>query len=489
MRPARAIALAAAVELAACTVGPDYHRPEIKSPASYAEAQSTGRTAVDSTPAELSAWWTVFHDPTLDELTRRALAGNPDLQTAASRVREAREQTKIAAAAGLPSVSAEGSAVTLNSDRSSGAPSSAGGAAAGAGRGGLGFLPSHTNLYSAGFDATWEIDLFGGVRRSVEAAKATEEATEWARRDAQVSLLAEVANDYMTLRALQARIAIGQRELDRQRGEFELIHARRQNGFVTNLDVNQQTVQVETAAAAIPQLSAQAKVQIHALGVLVGEPPEALTAMLEPTSALPPPPPSLPVGLPSDLLLRRPDIREAERRLASANAQIGVEVANLYPKLDLIGLAAFASPTVAELFSKKSLSSIALGSVRENLFNGGRTRAQIRVAEEQHAQALQAYRSAVLTGFKDVEDALARFKADDARRASLARSVAAAQNSLVIAQDQYRVGLVSFINVLQSENALLNSQDQLTQSDAQVVSDLVSLYKALGGGWSMEASP
>jgi NodT family efflux transporter outer membrane factor (OMF) lipoprotein len=492
MSPARPIPwLAGALALAACTVGPNYHQPDMPAPAAFTEATG-GRPVADASPAVLSAWWTVFQDPILDDLVRRALADNPDLQTAASRVREAREQTRVAAAEEFPTVNASANAVTLNSDRKSRKPTAgaAGAGAAAAGSSSLGIpIPGHLNLYSAGFDATWEVDLFGGVRRSVEAAKANTEAAEWARRDARVSLLAEVANDYLTLRALQARVALGQRELERQRGQFDLIKARRQNGFVTNLDVNQQTVQVETAAAQIPQLEAQAKVEIHALGVLIGQPPETLGETLRPTaSPLPPAPPTLPVGLPSELLRRRPDIRQAERKLAAASAQIGVQEANLYPKLNLIGLASFAGMSVDTLFSRDNLSSVGVGMLSEPVFNAGRTRAQIRVAKEEDAQALLAYRTSVLGAFRDVEDALARFKADDVRRGSLANSVTASQNSLTIAQDQYRVGLVSFLNVLQAENAVLSSQDQLTQADAQTLSDLVSLYKALGGGWSPQAS-
>jgi multidrug efflux system outer membrane protein len=484
LRPNTAASLlaSAAVGLAttACTVGPNYHAPTMAAPPAFAEAASTARTNVVAASADLSSWWSVFNDPILNDLIRRALADNPDLQTAASRVREARQQERIAFAAELPSLNANGNAVTFNSDRkSSGA---AGGAAAG-GVAGLP-IPSHLDLYSAGFDATWEVDLFGGTRRSVEAAKANVDAAEWARRDGQVSLLAEVVNDYLTLRTLQARIAIGQAELQRQKDLFGLIRDRRLSGFVTNLDVNQQSVQVATAAAQIPQLDAQARAQVHALGVLIGQVPETLTGALQPTAApLPPPPPTLPVGLPSDLLRRRPDIREAERRLASANAQVGAQEANLYPKLNLIGLASFASPTVDNLFSSRNLSSAAVGMVSVPVFNGGKIRASIAAAKEEKTQALIAYRSTVLGAFRDVEDALARYTAEETRRTSLAQSVAAAENSLVIAKDQYRAGLVTFINVLQAENSLLNSRDQLTQSDAQVLSDLVSIYKALGGGY------
>jgi NodT family efflux transporter outer membrane factor (OMF) lipoprotein len=296
-----------------------------------------------------------------------------------------------------------------------------------------------------------------------------------------------VANAYLTLRALQARIAIGQDELQRQKDQFALIRARREHGFVTGLDVNQQSVQVATAAAQIPQLQAAANAQIHALGVLLGEAPESLVKDLASTAVvLPPLPPTLPTGLPSQLLERRPDLREAERRLAAANAQIGVQTANLYPKLNLIGLPAFASPRIEDVLSTQNFSTLPVGMLSTPIFEGGRTRAAIAAAKEEHAQALLAYRGAVLGAFRDVEDALARFKAEDSRRANLAQSLAAAQNSLKIAQDQYAAGIVTYINVVQAQNAVLNSRDQLVQSDAQALSDLVAVYKALGGGWSSQ---
>jgi multidrug efflux system outer membrane protein len=474
----------AALTLPACTVGPDYHRPDMPAPAAYSEAASTPRTTVLNAEPDLSAWWEGFNDPVLSDLIRRGLADNPDLQAAASRVREARQQEHITAAAELPTLNASGNAVAFNSNRKPPAASAQGGAASGSGAGGL-TIPSHLNLYSAGFDATWEVDLFGGTRRSIEAAKANIDASLWSRRDGQVSLAAEIANDYLTLRGLQARIALGEAELQRQKDLFGLIRARRQAGFVTDLDVNQQSTQVATAAAQIPQLDAQARVQIHALGVLVGQAPETLTDTLRPaTTPLPPPPLSLPVGLPSDLLRRRPDIRVAERRLAAANANIGVQEANLFPKLNLIGLGSFAGASLDGLFSSDNLSSVGVGMLTQPIFNAGKTRASIRAAKEETVQARLAYRTAVIGAFRDVEDALARYTAEDTRRTSLAQAVTAARSSLTIAQDEYRVGLVNFASVLQAQNALLNSEDQLTQSDAQVLSDLVSVYKALGGGWS-----
>jgi NodT family efflux transporter outer membrane factor (OMF) lipoprotein len=465
----------AAVTLAGCTVGPAYHAPKMPMPPAWSEAKASEGALAGATPADMTAWWTQLNDPVLNGLIRRALADNPDLQAAASRVREARDQARIAGAAELPTANASASALTYNSDRRGATGQS-------------GFsLPTHTNLYSVGFDATWEVDLFGGGRRAIEAAKADTAAAVWARRDGQVSLIAEVANDYLTLRALQVRIAIGQAELKRQQDLFGLIGDRRKSGFVTDLDVDQQSVQVETAAAQLPQLGAQARAQTHALAVLIGQPPGALDQELSATGApLPPPPPPLPLGLPSDLLQRRPDVREAERRLAAANARVGVQVANFYPKLDLIGLANVAGMSPDSLFSQRNLSSIGLGMLTQPIFDGGKAGAGVRSAKEDRTQALLSYRTTVLGAFRDVEDALARYHAELARRDSLARSVTASQNSLKIAEDQYRTGFVTFINVLQAENAVLNSRDQLVQSDALVLSDLVSLYKSLGGGWSQD---
>lgn len=468
-RTSRWIGLVGALATAACTVGPDYRKPAVATPPAYVEVAG----AITPQDADLSQWWRQFADPTLENLIRRALASNLDLQTAASRVREARGQEIIAGAKALPSLSAIGSAVTYNSNKpGSGAEASP--------------LPGHLNLYYAGFDASWEIDLFGGVRRSVEEARATTQANVWASRDAEVSLTAEVANDYLTLRALQARIAVGEAELARQRDLFSLIGARRTAGFVTNLDVNQQSTAVATAAAQIPQLQAQAKAQMHAIAVLLAEPPETVEQELNDNAgALPAAPPALPVGLPSELLQRRPDIREAERKLAASNAEIGVQTAMLYPKIDLIGLAGFGAMTPASLFSWQNLSSVGLASISQPIFEGGKIRASIRVAKERNQQANFAYRSTVLGAFKDVEDSLARYRAEEARRASLAQAVQAAKGSLAIAEDQYRTGFVTFINVLQAENGLLNAEDQLTQADAASATDIVAIYKALGGGWSV----
>jgi outer membrane protein, multidrug efflux system len=466
--------LALAATLPGCTVGPSYHRVAVETPPAYSELVANADSGAAAADADLGTWWQRFNDPQLTDLIRRALAGNPDLQAAVSRVRAARLQVVEARSAEYPSLSADADAITFNKKSAAPAADSSDFA-----------LPSHLNLFAAALDASWEIDLFGGTRRSVEAAKANSEAALWARRDGQVTLVAEVANDYLTLRMLQTRIAIGNAELARQKSLYELIAARRQTGFVTRLDVNQQGTLVETAAAQIPQLEQQDKIEAHAIAVLLGELPETLAKELNATPAsIPPEPPGLPPGLPSELLQRRPDLREAERRLAAANAQIGVAQAARFPKLNLIGLATVASTSAGDLFSSKNFATAGVGMASAPLLDAGKLRAQVDVAKEEEQQASLAYRAVVLGAFRDVEDALARYNAEATRRQALARSLDAAQNSLSIAKDQYQTGFVTFINVLQAENALSNAQDQLTQSDAQVLTDLVALYKALGGGWS-----
>jgi NodT family efflux transporter outer membrane factor (OMF) lipoprotein len=456
--------LGAVAALGGCTVGPAYQRPQVATPSAYAEAAVQTPSASD---ASLARWWDRFNDPTLASLIDHALANNLDLQAAASRVREARLQEVSTRAGEYPNVNAIANAASVQSNR-----------------GGGSLIPSDLNLFAVGFDATWEVDLFGGTRRALEAAKADTQAATWARRDGEVSLTAEVANDYLTLRALQARIALGQSEIQRQQSMFGLIYARRQAGFVTQLDVNRQTGEVESASAQIPALQADATAEIHALGVLLGETPEALEKSLAVAAPIPPAPPSLPAGLPSELLRRRPDLREAERRVAANNARVGAQIANLYPRLNLIGFGAFAGTALQSLFSSSNLIGAAVGMAAQPVFDAGRRHAAVDIAREQTTQSVLAYRTTVLGALRDVEDALSRYNSEQTRNAALARALDAAKNSQSIAQDEYKTGFVTFIDVLQAQTALLEVQDQLTQSDALVLTDLVALYKALGGGWS-----
>ena len=479
-------AISASLALSACTVGSNYHQPSLPTPPAFARTAPTPLPTAPPVIGDLSSWWESFNDPMLTWLVRRALAANLDVETAASRVREARTQIITARASELPSLSASGNTIDFNDNHKSSSATSAAGASAAGAESGLGLaIPSTLHLYSAGFDATWEVDIFGGGRRRIEQAKDTQLAMVWALRDVQVSLAAEVASDYLTLRLTQARIAVGEAELQRQKDIASVVAARRKTGFVTNLDVNQQNVQVETAAAQIPQLQAQAETEIHAIAVLLGQTPESLSQELRaPADPLPPEPPALPAGLPSQLVERRPDVREAERQLAAANANIGVQTANLFPKVNLIGLASFASTSLSGLFNSDNFATVGVGMISQPVFDAGKTHAAIKAAKEERQQALFAYQKAGLGALQNVEDALSKYAADAARREALRGALASSDNSLTLAQDQYKVGLAAFVNVIQSENAQLNARDQYVQADGQVLSDLVALYKALGGGWS-----
>jgi outer membrane protein, multidrug efflux system len=469
--------------LAGCTVGPDYRKPDIATPDSFA-GENAPLSVAAASQADMTRWWTLFHDPELESLIARALDANLDLQAAASRVREARQQEIIANAAGEPSLSASGNALDLHSGRNflsqltggqSSGSSSSGSAPASGG--------TNTTLYALGFDATWEIDVFGGVRRSVEAAKAGSEAAHWQMRDGEVTLTAEIATDYIGLRAAQARMAILQGELKSQNATLDLVAARAKGGFVTQLDVNQQFALQASTEAQIPALEAQVATSEHAIAVLMAVQPNALAAELDNPAPLPDIPASLPVGLPSDLLRRRPDVREAERKLAQATAQQGVAIAALYPKFNLLGALNLASNSLGSLFNTTSLNEAGVAMISWPIFKGGQNRANIRAKDEEEKQAYFAYQKAVLQAVQDAEDALVRYAAEQRRFVALERAFNRDRSSTAIATQQYQAGLTNYVNVLTAESNELQADDQRAQSKQAMAADIASLYKALGGGW------
>lgn len=435
-----------------------------------------------ATEADLRRWWTQLRDPQLDALEQRALASNLTLQITRLRVREAREQELIARSAYYPSVALSGNAAHLYF-RSNPFAGLGGGQSNNEQTG-----STTANLYALGFDASWETDLFGGTRRNVEAARATRQAADWQLADAQVTLTAELANAYLLLRSIQARLAILQESIGRQQEELTITAARARFGFVTELDVNQQRTQLAATQAQLPSLEAQEAAAVHALSVLLGEEPEQLLEELSRRAPLPTVPATLPVGIPADLLRRRPDVRQAERELAAANAQIGVAVANLFPKLNLLALPTLAATTPGDLFSTKGLSTISAAAITWPLFEGEQLRATVRIRKEQRQEAYLSYQQTVLVALQDAEDALSRYAAEQRRLQSLRESEKAARAALHIAEEQYRAGLVPFINVLNAQAALLSAQDQVAQSEQALAQNLVSVYKALGGGWSPETT-
>src|SRR6185312_14681725 len=353
----------------------------------------------------------------------------------------------------------------------------------GSGGAGIGLPGTDFTTYTVGFDATWELDLFGQTRRSVEAARGRAAAQVWSLHDTEVSVVSEVANDYLNLRALQRQIDVAVREEARQRRLLALVEAKRASGFATRLEVSQQQNQLATASAQRPTLEAEARGQIHALGVLLGQPPEALSAELTPVAAPPEAPPAVPVGLPSELLRRRPDVREAERNLAAATADVGVAVGDLYPQINLTGSADLISESLKSLVSANSIQTSATAMIVQHIFDGGKIRANIGAKKEARIQAYLAYQKTVLTALKDVEDALSRYGAEQRRNDQMRAAVRSAAVALDMAEARYQSGLADFINVLQTEAALYSAESQLAQSDGLLDQDLVSLEKALGGGW------
>jgi len=450
-------------------------------------------------------WWRSFADPTLDGLIERAGRGNLDLQEAVLRIVEARTQEQSAAAQGLPNVRASGSyqreqlgakgflesAGVYNKVDQLGAPNSpintiapgAGAAVENGANNVLNELTSPINLWQVGFDASWELDLFGRVRRSVEAAHAQTEAALESRNDALVSLEAEVAQTYMQLRGAQALRQITQSLVDQQDEIVRLTQSQAKVGLASELDVKSAAAQLAQTQAQLPQYDQQIEQALNGLSYLLGEPPGSLATELSAPAAVPPVPPAVPVGLPSTLARRRPDIRRAE-----ATADVGVAVAQFYPDISLTGQVGTRATNASGLTHWSSLFYSFGPSISLPIFEGGSLVANLHLSQAQQQQAALEYRKTVLMALRDVDNALAVYRTDQARRAALGDSVAALQASFELARDSYRKGLVTFINVLDAERQLSDAQQQYTQGTTQVSTDLVALYKALGGGWQAGAA-
>lgn len=491
MRHRLGIAGLAATLLAGCSVGPNYHRPDLPVPPQFAEPAVATGAGVD--PA---TWWTLFNDPVLTTLVERALRDSPDMAIAASRVREARLSEVIARSGGLPQVNASANASHIEFSKNAGLSSltqlfsgASGGAAGGTGSSSGIALPGNgITTYSVGFDASWEIDIFGGVRRSVEAARARTEAATWTRRDAAVTLAAEVAQTYFALRLDQLQAAVVQGEISRQQRALQIAGHIASVGLVPGVDVTRQRAQLTSTQARLEPITADIRVRIHALATLLGTPPEGLDGQLtQPAATLSQPIPAIPVGLPSDLLRRRPDVRAAERNLAAATADIGVAVADLYPRFSLTGMAQLISTALGNLFTTNSLQTVASGAGTFPVLDWGRRRATVGMRREEGEQAYQRYRNTVLTALRDVEDPLAQIDAERRRNAALVRALADAQASAHAIEAQYGAGFIAQDSVLNAQTQVLTAREQLAQSDAQLRVMTAALFKAVGGGWQADS--
>ena len=467
-----------------CMVGPDYVRPDTAAPSSFGElapaAPPEGRSdaIAEGIP---TAWWTTFDDQLLTSLIARTVQSNLTLQQAEARVREARALRQISAADLWPQVGASGSYTRERTSKNGLSSSSQV-----AGR--------WFNLFQAGFDANWELDIFGGNRRAVEAADASLQAAEESRNSVLVSLMAEVGLDYVTYRSLQQRIDLATQNLAAQQGTLDLTRRLFDTGLAPELDLQRAAAQVATTAATIPPLQQQAAQVMHALSVLIAQPPMALHDELAAVGPIPKPPAQVSVGLPSELLLRRPDVAQSERQLAAQTAEIGVATRDLFPRFFISGVADLQSLHSSEFFDWQSRLLSFGPSVSWPIFEGGRIRANIALQTAAQQELLAAYSAVVLQAFQDVEDALVGFSHEQATRAQLEDAVRANERAADLARRAYGQGLTDFLTVLVAEQSLLTSQDSLAQSERDVALELVALYKAVGGGWegvatTSQASP
>src|SRR5437667_2892738 len=467
--------------LAGCAVGPNYKRPLVPVPEQWTVAPARGT----STQAlETDEWWSSFRDPELNSLVERAADRNLDLKLALERVQEARAARGIARSGYFPSVDAGVSATRLRGGVSQGviraAPSSADPDA----RPSL-ISPFETNSFQGNLSASWEIDVFGGIRRGVEAAAADAAAAEENRRDVLVILLGDVGRVYAQLRGLQRRLEIANKNIKTQKDTLDLTAARAQAGLATELDVSRAAAQLESTKAVVPTLLGGIDVSIQRLSVLLGEEPGALRTELEKVSPIPSAGPKVDVGLPSDLLKRRPDIRRSEAQLAAATARIGEAKADLFPRFVLTGTAGRQATQLHDLTLRAGNFFSAGPGISLPLFTGGRIRSNIAVQTSRQREALIGYQSTVLNALEEVENALVSYSQEQERRDRLNEAVSHSQLAVDLATEQYKAGLVDFLSVLDAQRDLYANEDQLVQSQTSVTTNLVGLYRALGGGWNL----
>lgn len=434
-----------------------------------------GRGAVPA--AVLEKWWKLFDDPLLDSLMGRLVSRNLDLRIASARLMQARAQAGVASSAFLPEGSLTGEYRRIRRDEAA----VLGAAAAGAkGR--------EQNFWLAGFDAAWEIDIFGGIRRQVEAADADLAASGEGLRDALISLRGELARNYFELRGLQLRIEIAWQEVGIRRDNVEITRERAQAGLASELDYARASGELASAEARIPALERSLQAAVFRIGVLLGQEPASLDAELRPSGALPASPPDLPVGLPSELLRRRPDIRKAERELAAATARIGVSTADLFPRFSLTGAFGYQTGEISLMFSDESNFWSIGPTLRWPILNFRRILSQIDVSKAVREEALARYERSVLMALEEVENALTALSREKIRSRSLVEAVEANGLAVKLAMDRYLAGVQSYLVVTDAQAALYGAEDQLAQSRQAQSQALVALYKALGGGWGEAVS-
>ena len=499
--------------LAGCTVGPDFKHQAIWSPATWFASRPPPPPQVAPISEPVSEpidpnWWNLFHDAELTSLENRVAAANLNVRLSTIRLAESRSQRQITGADQFPTLTGDGS-YTRERISQKGVLGVIGGGGGGGGGGSTtsfgsnggaasgttgrsGAIPNSVaggtsvppfNLFQYGFDASWELDLWGRVRREVESADASLEASTDARRNSLLSVVAEVARDYVQLRGQQTQLAIARDNIVTEQESLRLSQDRFRAGLTTDLDVANAAAQLQTTQAQVPQLEQQEAESINSLSFLLGEAPGALRAELIRPGMVPPIPPRVPVGVPSELARRRPDIRQAEAQLHAATADIGVAVADFYPKVTLdgsLGLQALKAKDLGNWAARQ----YGLGpTISIPIFEGGRLRATLALRRVEQQEAALNYQQTVLQAWHDVDNALTAYAAEQRRHDALAGAVVQNQLALKLARERYTQGVADFLNVLDAERTLLNAQLSLADSATTVSSNMVQLYKALGGGW------
>src|SRR5215472_7180422 len=463
--------------VAGCAVGPNYRRPSVSVPAQWTAPSAAG-TNPGAYPVS-DAWWKSFNDAELDSLIVRATQANYDVKLSVARVEEARAASGIANSSFYPQIGAGVSAQRIRQN-------------------GVGLVPSgstsmqvrpvifpfESNNYQGRFDASWEIDVFGRIRRQAEAARADLQSSEQDRRNVLITVFGDVGRYYAELRGQQLRLDIAKKNAAVAEDELKLTRDLAQAGQTTQRDVAQAEAQLESIQAQIPQLNNGIAISIHRLSVLTGQEPDALSSELGAHNSLPLLPPEVPTGLPSDLLSRRPDIQSAEAQLAAATARVGVAKADYFPTFTLFGSAGRQAAQLHELTLGLGNFYAAGPSISVPVFTGGRIRSNVAAQNARVKQADAVYQRTVLNSLEEVENALVNYAEDQSRRDHLQSTVRASEDARDLATVQYRAGLADFLTVLDSERTLFENEDLLAQSQTALVQDLVALYKALGGGWS-----
>jgi outer membrane protein, multidrug efflux system len=449
--------------------GPKKSKHRVKQPrVEIPETWSTSPTEGISTNAtELKEWWKNFYDRQLDMLIDQALNTNTELKIADARVNEVRAMHGIANSARYPTT--EQSDLIARRRTVVQTPNSIGAV--------------NTGVFQVGFDANWEVDFFGGVRNSVRASTADVAAAEESRRDVMVTLIAEVARNYISLRGYQRQLDVARSNISTQRDTRDLTAVRAKAGLATELDVSRAEAQLAFTETVVPELEALIANSAHRIGVLLGKPPGALRSQLQTAEPIPATPPEVPIGLPSELLRRRPDIRRAEAEISAQTARLGVARSELYPKFQLTGLLGRTATTPGGL-------TLGLGnffsigpSIRLPIFNAGRIKSNIKAQDARLDQAILLYEDTLRRSLEEVENSLTSYEREREQRAQLEKAVASNRRSVELSRELYVAGLSDFLSVLEAQKALYASENQLAQSEAAVAINLVAVYKALGGGW------